>query len=160
MLNDLLASYQYINDPTQWQPMVPPADQNMAALAALQQLGGGGGQRTTSGGGKLGLNRLGGSDIEVLHGPGVEGHAGHLHLAAQKGIVPFGRKLQKKGFDVGEHGKFGGVDPVHTTGSHHYNDDAIDVNYSGGGRWATEADALAWLKRKLQNHFGNQAYYG
>lgn len=113
------------------------------------------------GGGLLNrIERSSGDDIEVLFGPNVPDHATHLHLAAQKGIVPIGKKLEDLGFLVGEHPKFGGVNPVHTENSNHYSRDAIDVNYAGGGRWDTESQALRWLKRKLRSVYGDQAYYG
>jgi hypothetical protein len=132
----------------------PPAYGSLLSLLASQpansQPMSGGPQGGPGGGpGKGGWPNLSISDWELLHGPGVPGHTGHLHFAADKGIVKLGKRLQSLGFDVGEHPKFGGVAPVHTEGSHHYNRDAIDVNYRGGGRWGNEAQALAWLKRKL-----------
>ena len=53
---------------------------------------------------------------------------------ATGGLIEFGRLLQKKGYAVSEHPKFGGVHPVHVAGSEHYNKKgpggggAIDVN--------------------------------
>lgn len=44
------------------------------------------------------------------------------------GIVALGRKLQQQGYDVGEHPAFGGVAPVHTSGSYHYSGQALDIN--------------------------------
>lgn len=48
-------------------------------------------------------------------------------------LVDIGRQLQRLGFGVAEHPAFGGVDPVHRTGSYHYAGRAIDVNWPGGG---------------------------
>ena len=119
-------------------------------------------KRRSAAAGKLGpaFRRVGGGDVEVLYGKNVAGHEGHLHLAAENGLKKLGRVLERKGFDVGEHPAFGGVDPVHTNGSHHYDGNAFDVNYNGGGRWDSEPEALRWLKRKLRRRFGDDAYYG
>lgn len=133
---------------------------------ALGLLGGGGGRRRNRGGGGGGgplmqrLQNLQGSDMEVLYGPNVAGHAGHLHLAAQQGLGKVLKNLQKKGFAIGEHPKYGGVGGGHVQGSHHYSGNAADINYYGGGRWETEEQALRWLKRKLKKALGDQAYYG
>jgi hypothetical protein len=81
----------------------------------------------------------------------------HLNFRRAKrfqsgGIVALGRKLQKEGYEVGEHPAFGGVHPVHVTGSHHYKGEAIDVNddqapfASGGG----EPGSLDRLYSKLK----------
>ncbi len=56
-------------------------------------------------------------------------------------IVALGRFLQGFGFQVGEHPAFGGVAPVHTTGSWHYRNGAIDVNF-GAGQSAAEMAAI------------------
>jgi hypothetical protein len=56
-------------------------------------------------------------------------------------IVALGRFLQSFGFQVGEHPAFGGVAPVHTDGSWHYRNGAIDVNY-GAGQSASEMAAI------------------
>jgi hypothetical protein len=56
-------------------------------------------------------------------------------------IVTLGRFLQSFGFQVGEHPAFGGVAPVHTDGSWHYRNGAIDVNY-GAGQSASEMAAI------------------
>ena len=53
---------------------------------------------------------------------------------ANGGLIEFGNMLKRRGYDVSEHPKFGGVHPVHTNGSQHYNKrgpgggGAIDVN--------------------------------
>ena len=44
-----------------------------------------------------------------------------------------GLLLQRMGFEVAENPHFGGVHPVHTSGSFHYQDRAIDFNWPGGG---------------------------
>lgn len=113
---------------------------------AMQPRGGGGGYGAQAPGG--------GGLLELLYGPDVPGHADHLHLAKAKGIVPLGRQLEQMGFAVGEHPRFGGVAPVHTENSHHYNRDAIDVNYRGGGQWDSEAQALQWLENWLGQNYG------
>jgi hypothetical protein len=56
-------------------------------------------------------------------------------------IVALGRFLQGAGFQVGEHPAFGGVAPVHTDGSWHYRNGAIDVNF-GAGQSASEMAAI------------------
>ena len=56
-------------------------------------------------------------------------------------IVALGRFLQSHGFQVGEHPAFGGVAPVHTDGSWHYRNGAIDVNF-GFGQSAAEMAAI------------------
>ena len=51
-------------------------------------------------------------------------------------MVTLGRFLQEQGFNVAENNAFGGVAPVHTDGSFHYQcggRGAIDVNYGGPG---------------------------
>lgn len=103
-----------------------------------------------------GMGGGGGTPVNGLDGLlwQVPNHYDHLHFARDRGIVPLGRKLQRMGFDVGEHPAFGGVDPVHTSGSQHYEGDAIDVNYYGGGRWANETQALNWLSRWLNRKYG------
>jgi len=56
-------------------------------------------------------------------------------------IVALGSFLQSFGFQVGEHPAFGGVAPVHTNGSWHYRNGAIDVNF-GAGQSASEMAAI------------------
>jgi len=56
-------------------------------------------------------------------------------------IVALGRFMQGAGFQVGEHPAFGGVAPVHTPGSWHYRNGAIDVN-CGAGQSAGEMAAI------------------
>jgi hypothetical protein len=51
-------------------------------------------------------------------------------------VVTLGKFLQEQGFSVGENNAFGGVAPVHTGGSFHYQcggRGALDVNYGGPG---------------------------
>jgi hypothetical protein len=51
-------------------------------------------------------------------------------------VVALGRFLQEQGFDVGENNAFGGVAPVHTDGSYHYQcggRGALDVNFGPPG---------------------------
>ena len=47
---------------------------------------------------------------------------------APSSIVGIGKMAQRMGLSVGENPKFGGVAPVHTTGSYHYSGRAIDVS--------------------------------
>jgi hypothetical protein len=68
------------------------------------------------------------------------------------GIVAFGRRLQREGYSVGEHPAFGGVAPVHTAGSYHYRNQALDINayrMPGG-----EAKNLDRLYRRLKGMSG------
>ena len=100
---------------------------------------------TTGGGGGRGGAPAKGSQIKELfwQGPGginlkdgqrvpqgfVSGHADHVHVAAgPKTTDRFGRLAQEMGLRVSENPDFGGVDPVHTGGSYHYKDQAIDVS--------------------------------
>lgn len=155
-MNELLAPYSYIKDPLAGlQQPKPDGGLNNLTQILLSQAGGGQnrGVPLPAGGS--------GDDIEIIYGGNQfnptsndSTHGGHLHFALQRGIVPVGRKLQGLGFDVGEHPKFGGVAPVHTQGSHHYNADAIDVNYNGGGRWNSEQRALNWLEHWLSRRYG------
>jgi len=51
-------------------------------------------------------------------------------------VVTLGKFLQEQGFSVGENNAFGGVAPVHTGGSFHYQcggRGALDVNFGGPG---------------------------
>lgn len=136
-----------------------PSGLDMISGMLLSQSLGGGRQRRAK---MPNLPDAAGGDTEIFYGgnrfnpSSVDStHGGHLHFALPGGpVVKVGRKLQRLGFDVGEHPKFGGVAPVHTSGSHHYNRDAIDVNYNGGGRWASEDQALGWLERMLVRRYG------
>jgi hypothetical protein len=113
--------------------------------------GGGGG---TAGGGSLPPVAAGLID-ELLWR--TDGHYNHLHLASDElPLVRLGKLLQRKGFAIGEHPKFGGVDPVHTESSYHYRPggQALDINYYGGGRWKNEPQALDWLYNFLQRRYG------
>lgn len=59
----------------------------------------------------------------------VSGHTTHVHVAAgPKTVDALGRLAQKMGLRVGENETFDRVDPVHTDGSYHYRDQAIDVS--------------------------------
>ncbi len=44
-------------------------------------------------------------------------------------IVDFGKRLQERGWNVGQHSQFGGVDDVHDPKGHHPHDEAIDVTW-------------------------------
>jgi hypothetical protein len=75
-------------------------------------------------------------DGQVVDAPSVfsgvwGGHANHVHAAAgPKTIVALGKYAQKLGLRVSENPAFDQVDPVHTEGSYHYQDKAIDVSGS------------------------------
>ena len=59
----------------------------------------------------------------------IGGHGGHVHVAASPRYVDWlGRQAQKMGLHVGENETFDPVDPVHTDGSFHYKNRAIDVS--------------------------------
>lgn len=150
-------------DPNRYRDTDPARESrtNATAMGLLAMQGGGKSRRRTGKLGKALENSLDPSfDHEVLYGPNVKGHANHLHFTADHGIKRIGRILQRKGFDVGEHPAFGGVAPVHTDGSHHYSANALDINYNGGGRWENEQQALGWLKRRIRQIYGDNAYYG
>lgn len=124
----------------------------LLSLLLPQLQAGGGGRATGSGGGEV--RTFGQGDIDELLWR-TAGHEGHLHVASDDlPIVKLGKKLQRMGFDVGEHPAFGGVAPVHTKGSHHYANNALDVNYRGNGRWRDEGQALDWLSQWLTKKFG------
>jgi hypothetical protein len=59
----------------------------------------------------------------------IGGHPNHVHVSAdRKLVVKYGRLAQRMGLHVSEQSKFDQVDPVHTDGSFHYKDMAIDVS--------------------------------
>jgi hypothetical protein len=59
----------------------------------------------------------------------IGGHGGHVHVSADKKlVVRYGRLAQSMGLDVSENPAFDPVDPVHTEGSFHYENMAIDVS--------------------------------
>ena len=80
-----------------------------------------------------------------------------MKLKNVKSVVQLGKWLQEQGISPGEHSKFGGVHPVHTTGSLHYRDLALDVNDRGiddtliAGRrgFDTEHEVLRWLYGRI-----------
>lgn len=106
--------------------------------------GGGGAPRPASGGGGggalPGLQGKGSGVFELFYDPqggwkygkqigAIGGHSDHVHVAAgPKTIVALGELAQKMGLHVGENPHFGGVAPVHVSGSFHYKDEAIDVS--------------------------------
>jgi hypothetical protein len=64
-----------------------------------------------------------------VYGAVWDGHADHVHVAAgPKTIVELGKLAQRMGLHVGENPHFGGVAPVHVSGSYHYKGEAIDVS--------------------------------
>jgi hypothetical protein len=77
------------------------------------------------------------SKIRKNHGLGILNYinqTGHLPGFAGGGLVGFGKRLQKLGFNVAEHPAFGGVHPVHSKNSLHYSGNALDINYDGHGQ--------------------------
>lgn len=65
-------------------------------------------------------------------------------------IVALGRQLQKMGFHVAEHPAFGGVAPVHSPNSYHYQGRALDVNYYPAGNEPGKLDFLYnWIKENV-----------
>lgn len=73
-------------------------------------------------------------------------------------LVDLGRYLESLGFDVGEHGAFGGTPSGgHTSGSMHYQDQALDVNWPGGG--AEEARRLEQLFQSLKGTGADELIY-
>lgn len=160
-VSDILASggYGYIKDPRNQQPMAQSDPTFDALLGMLAQPQGGGGM----GGGGPRLPGGSSSDLEIIYGGNAynpsssdPSHPTHLHFALPGG--PIKRALRRidrmPGFEVGEHPGFGGVAPVHTSGSHHYSGNAGDINYLGGGRFKNEARALDWLERMLMRKYG------
>lgn len=83
-----------------------------------------------------------GQIFEMFHDPGfnwdsgrktgaIGGHGGHVHVAADsKRVVYLGKLARRMGLRVAEHPAFDKVDPVHTSGSFHYKNQAIDVSGS------------------------------
>lgn len=59
----------------------------------------------------------------------VSGHTEHVHVASgPKQAIEIGRLAQRMGLTVRENPAFDKVDPVHTDGSYHYRNQAIDVS--------------------------------
>ena len=90
---------------------------------------------------KRAARRLGGTTLRALNN-------GEMPHFAQGGLVGFGRELQRRKFQVGEHPLFGGVSPTaHAPGGQHYNRSgpggggAIDVN-KGAGQSPAEMAAI------------------
>lgn len=74
------------------------------------------------------------------------------------GLVGLGKALQGSGFHVGEHPAFGGVAPVHSPNSWHYQGRALDINWPG----PNERQMLNELAKDIQNRFGpriKELYY-
>ena len=72
-----------------------------------------------------------------------------LAKASGSGIVKVGHALQAFGYEVGEHPAFGGVHPVHVSGSAHYAGRAIDVNHDARGNELSALDLISKKLRKL-----------
>lgn len=69
------------------------------------------------------------------------------NLATVGDIVALGHALQRRGYAVGEHPKFGGVQGGHTAGSWHYKGRAIDVNHDQGDEMSALDAIYAPLRR-------------
>jgi hypothetical protein len=100
-------------------------------------------KQTASGGGNAGGNRKRVDVNELFYDPlgwyldegkqqagGIGGHGDHLHASAnsESGAVRIGKWAQRMGLTVREQSRFDPVDPVHTDGSFHYKDQAVDVS--------------------------------
>jgi hypothetical protein len=112
-------------------------------VAPLPQVLQGAGQAPSSSGGGGGRRKSGELKELFWQGPGginvdngrrvpqgfVKGHTSHVHVAAgPRQVDRLGRLAQEMGLRVGENETFDRVDPVHTKGSFHYRDRAIDVS--------------------------------
>lgn len=154
MLNDLLASYDYIKNPTgQTSLMQAPQQDNSMMSAALMSMGGGGRRRNRGGGAPIKSD--GSWDELMIEQPG--GYSTGLHLHAASGNLPLKRianKLENKfGVEVGELSGFQGEGKVtsgHSPNSLHYQGNAFDVNYYGDG---SEMDVLKQVQRWLDRRF-------
>lgn len=63
-------------------------------------------------------------------------------------LIEFGRLLESKGYDVGEHPDFGGYNAaLHMPGSWHGKRGAIDVNWPGSNEKAKLDEAVALAKK-------------
>jgi hypothetical protein len=101
-----------------------------------EQRGRGGGKGKGKGVGKGGVREVFYDPLGTYYDEGkvvrgaIGGHSDHVHVstASSKRAVELGKMAQRMGLHVGEHPKFGGVDPVHTSGSYHYSNRAIDVS--------------------------------
>ncbi len=69
-----------------------------------------------------------------------------LKAKPEKAVVQIGKLAQAMGLYVGENPHFGGVEPVHVTGSYHYQDRAIDVSGDPG--------LMAKFAKKLDKIYG------
>ena len=84
-----------------------------------------------------------------------------LPKSNKKAIVEIGKMAQKMGLSVGENPHFGGVAPVHASGSYHYSDRAIDVSGDPkkmakfanmiGKRYGPKLAELFWNGRHEEN---------
>jgi hypothetical protein len=76
----------------------------------------------------------------------------HARAIMPGSVVAVGRQLLGMGYEVGEHPAFGGVAGVHTKGSDHYINRAIDVNddVAPYGHGHSEMQSLDWLARMLK----------
>lgn len=115
-------------------PKMPKMPKVGGAKQSGGSSGGSGGVPKSKGGGKS-------SQIyEMFYDPGfswdsgrrsgpIGNHTNHVHVAADsRRVVYLGRVAQRMGLSVREHPKFDKVDPVHTDGSFHYKNQAIDVS--------------------------------
>ncbi len=75
-------------------------------------------------------------DVTPTSAPAPQGPAGEL-----MSIVDLGKRLQEKGFRIGEHPAFGKVGQ-HAPKSHHYAGHALDITDWGEGDWKTRTRQL------------------
>jgi hypothetical protein len=127
---------------------------------------------STGGPGEAGLEPVLAAAIGKKIGQGVEtkrygfnyGPRGRDLEGAQL-MLAIARLAQRRGFTLSENPRFGGVDPVHTEGSYHYQHfpgrklgRAVDINWYGGGPNAggqgTEAQHLLGLFRAIRRRYG------
>lgn len=124
-----LTSGQYMTEPVQ------PSGSN----AAQGEAGAGGVSGKTSAGktgGRLNVRELfhdpEGAYDEGQKIPAIGGHSSHVHVSLNTSAeaIRAGKIAQRMGLHVSEQSRFDKVDPVHTKGSFHYSDKAVDVSGS------------------------------
>ncbi len=141
-------------DPWGYGPGSGPASVNVAKQASVVTGGGtqagGGGNKPISPGSVASIARK----AALKSGPDWDyelfwrtedhdiGDNPHLHFAADRKLRALARKLASLGFSSSRWQARSGT-------SHHPTGNALDINYRGGGRWNSEAEALDWLERKL-----------
>ncbi len=97
------------------------------------------------------LRALGQQAMHQVYEGGKDYLRKHLKTVTGGDIVGVGHSLQRLGYEISEHPAFGGVHPVHVSGSDHYSGHAIDVNDDAApfGHGASEMASLDWLAPQL-----------